>query len=561
MTVTVNDLSGLSLFERCSLGDLDVVAAAISSTRMFGDGELICAEGTVADRWWIVVDGTADVTCGGLYVATIGPGETIGELALLDGEPRNATVRAVTDLVAHEVDGAGFVDALLARPALGLAIARELAQRLRDADATMHVPATRRHISRVAPRVAAREETSVVFDPVAPEYAADPLVQLGPLREAAAVHYVERTGSFLVLRYDDVYRLSRDRTMTVSIDHARSTPAIDAERARVNNRPGRLDKTMLRRDGDDHTRLRRLVSKAFTPRAINEWRERATTIVDGLLADADAHDQIDVIADYGLPLPAQVISEMLGMPTADIPRLRGWSHAMTKTLDPLNSPEDEAAAHDAARSMYPYIEDVIADKRQHPTNDILSALIAAEEQGDQLDNDELVAQVVLLYIAGHETTVNLIGNGLTHLFGFPDQLDALRADHGLDTNAVEELLRFDSPAQYSRRINLDPIEIGHTGIPAGSVVSLVLASANHDPRKWGPTADIINVARPGANEHVSFGGGAHHCLGAALARLEGQVALTRLVRRFPNMTPIDLEPAWAPRMVLRGVETLRVALR
>jgi cytochrome P450 len=167
----------------------------------------------------------------------------------------------------------------------------------------------------------------------------------------------------------------------------------------------------------------------------------------------------------------------------------------------------------------------------------------------------------MLYIAGHETTLNLIGNGVTHLFRFPDQLDRLRLEPELDANAVEEVLRFESPAQLTRRVNLEPIEIGGVSIPAGSHLTLSLASANRDPRKWGPTADALDIARPGANEHVSFGGGAHFCLGASLARLEGKAALPRLVRRFPKMAPAYDEPAWTNRMTLRGVEKLPVTLR
>jgi cytochrome P450 len=203
----------------------------------------------------------------------------------------------------------------------------------------------------------------------------------------------------------------------------------------------------------------------------------------------------------------------------------------------------------------------VADKRSDPGDDNLTALIHAEEDGDRLDTEEIQAQVMLLYIAGHETTANLIGNGLTNLFRFPEQMDILRADSGLDANAVEEVLRYDSPAQFTRRVNQEPLELDGVTIPKGSLVTLALGSANRDPRKWGPTADVLDVARPGANEHVSFGGGSHFCLGNALARLETQAALPKLVRRFPRMEPATSEPAWLHRITLRGVETLPVILR
>jgi cytochrome P450 len=268
-----------------------------------------------------------------------------------------------------------------------------------------------------------------------------------------------------------------------------------------------------------------------------------------------------VMDDYALLLPAQIISEMLGMPHDDIPSLRRWSHAITKSLDPLLTPEEGEAVVSASREMIAYLEAIILDKRAHPADDILTALIEANEGGDTLSDHELLSQVLLLYIAGHETTLNLVGNGLTHLFEFPDQLDLLRTDPSLDANAIEEMLRFDSPVQFTRRIAADDLTVGDDVIPGGSVVLLGLGAANRDPDKWGPTADRVDLAREGANTHVSFGGGPHHCLGAALARLEAQIALPRLVRRFPRMSAAYDEPAWSARMVLRGVEHLPVTLR
>jgi cytochrome P450 len=318
---------------------------------------------------------------------------------------------------------------------------------------------------------------------------------------------------------------------------------------------------MIRRDGADHVRLRRLLSKAFTPRAVGRWQQRVESIVARLLDDASERTELDVIADYALPLPAQVVSEMLGMPRDDIPQLRRWSRALTTEMDPLSTREALEASADAAREMSAYVQQVIVDKRAHPGDDILTALLAAEDAGEVLSDNEVLAQVLLLYIAGHETTLNLIGNGVIHLLGFPEQLNRLLADPGLDGNAVEEVLRFEGPVQLTRRVGLEPVEMEGTTIPAGSHITLSLAAANHDPRKWGPSADVLDIARPGANEHVSFGGGPHFCLGASLARLEGKIALPSLVRRFPNMAPAYDEPRWIPSLTLRGVETLPVTLR
>ncbi len=318
---------------------------------------------------------------------------------------------------------------------------------------------------------------------------------------------------------------------------------------------------MQRRDGEDHARLRRLVTRAFTPKAIAAWRERTELVVDRLLSSLEACDSVDVIDQFAAVFPDQIISEMLGMPTGEAGELRTWSEAMTKTIDPLNSPREEAASVEASRAMVAYVEAVIESKRACPADDILTALVHAGESGDRLSRDEVVAQVILLYAAGHENARNLVGNGLVHLFEFPDQLDLLRSNPSLDTNAIEEFIRFDSPVQFSRRIAVEPIELDETEIAPGSVLLLGLGAANRDPEKWGHSVDVLELARPRANEHASFGGGPHHCLGSALARLEAQVALPKLVRRFPRMAPADESPTWEARMMLRGLESLQVELR
>ena len=556
----VQDLSQLEVFEACTPEALEPVVRALTGMRTVAEGEVVCTEGDLANEWWIVAEGIADVTTNGQFVASIGPGETIGELALLDNQPRNATVTARTTMVLHVVGGSGFIDALLTSPSLGLGMLRQLAVRLRGVTRTLApAPAAPAAVTAVtATAVRPITELQVAFNPSEPGYFDNPYAQYAALRATDPVHLADSTGSYVITRYDDVHRLNRDRSMVVSIDYATSTASIDAERERLNanNGIGRL--SMLRRDGEDHTRLRRLVTKVFTPRAIGQWRERAETLVDSLLADAAQKNQIDVITDYALKLPAQIISEMLGMPHEDIGKLRAWSNAIAKTLDPLNTPEEAAASIAASGAMTAYLIDVIEDKRRNPASDILTDLIRAEESGEKLTFDELRIQILLLYIAGHETTLNLIGNGLTNLFRFPSELDRLRTDPSLDANTIEELLRFDSPVQFTRRITAEPVEAGGKTIPAGTVVTLGLASGNRDPEKWGPTADQIDLSRKGANEHLSFGAGAHYCLGATLARLEAQIALPRLVRAFPRMTPAYQTPAWSKRIVLRGVENLMV---
>ena len=401
------------------------------------------------------------------------------------------------------------------------------------------------------------EGTRVIFNPFEPGYFDDPSVQLNALREQEAVHFMEFTGGYMVTGYDDAFRLLRDRTVGSTAEHATSTPSIDAERAAVAQDPA--GPNMLRVDGDDHTRMRRLVSQAFTPRAIELWRARATELTEELLDVFEDRGGGDALHDFALPLPATVISDMLGVPKADLPKLRGWSHAMAKTLDAVNTEEEQQRSVNSARAMDGYLRDVYDAKLADPADDIFSALIAAEHDGDRLTKNEVISNIRLLYVAGHETTTNLIGNGLVELFRHPDQFEMVRASDQHDANLVEEVLRFNSPVQMTRRIPDHDIEVAGTTVPGGSVILLCAVSANRDPRKFGATANDFDITRVDAKDQVSFGGGPHFCLGAALARLEGAIAIPRIIRRFPNLA-LAAEPEFEPRVVLRGVARLDVTV-
>jgi cytochrome P450 len=316
---------------------------------------------------------------------------------------------------------------------------------------------------------------------------------------------------------------------------------------------------MLNVDPPDHTRLRRLVSKAFTPSSIEALRPRVQVLVDEMLDTIAERGTGDVVAELAFPLPFDVISEMLGMPDSDKAQIAEWSGAVVKTLDPIITDEEIEAAVAGELAMNAHIDEVVAWKRANPADDLLTALIAAEENGDRLSSVELRDQVTLLFIAGHETTVNLIGTGIFELMRHPDQLELLRADPSLDVNAVDELLRFVSPVQMSRRITLQDIEFRGKTIPKGMFVLAGLASANRDPAKWGPTANDLDIRRTGTAQHLSFGSGAHYCLGSSLARLEAQVAIGTFARRFPNARVVG-EPVWNGRINLRGLEQLNVAV-
>jgi cytochrome P450 len=317
--------------------------------------------------------------------------------------------------------------------------------------------------------------------------------------------------------------------------------------------------SMLDRDPPDHTRLRRLVSQAFTPKTI----DRLVPVIQSLVADAldriEDAGTVDLVDALAFPLPFAVISELLGMPEDDVDRLRELSSTIVRSLEPV---PDESVVRQILAADIEIGErtaEAIAWKRAHPGDDLLTALINAGDDGDALSDEELIAQVVLLYVAGHETTVNLIGNGTLALLNDPEQAAFWRDRPDLDENAVEELLRFDSPVQFSRRITLEDYEVDGTVIPKGCFVMASLGSSNRDAAVFGPDADRLRIDRPNAKLHASFGGGVHHCLGSALARREGRIAMSSLIRRFP-----DLSLAGAPtrneRINLRGLTSLPVTV-
>ncbi|HVF74050.1 MAG TPA: cytochrome P450 [Acidimicrobiales bacterium] len=401
------------------------------------------------------------------------------------------------------------------------------------------------------------------FNPFDPEFAQDPYPQWRLLREHDPVHETP-FGIWTLLRYEDVHRFVRDPALSVEDRHA--TPGMldavarEALGDRYDEMQQRGTHAMLNLDPPDHTRLRRLVSKAFTPRVVEQLRPRIQQLVDDALDQAAGAGELELIGDLAFPLPFAVISDMLGMPETDADQLREWSGTLVRTLEPLANPDLIRAIASAGEHMRNFTAEVIAWKRDNPGDDLLTALIATEHDGDVLSDEELVEQVMLLYIAGHETTVNLIGNGMLALLRNRDQLDLLRNDASLEANAVEELLRYDPPVQMTRRITLGDVEVGGKAIAAGTFVVCVIASANRDAEQWGADAETLDITREGANNHLAFGGGVHYCLGAALARLEGRVAIGTLLRRFDDIE-LAGDPVWSGRINLRGLDRLPLAVR
>ncbi len=397
----------------------------------------------------------------------------------------------------------------------------------------------------------------IIFNPLEPGYTDDPYPHLHEMRRHDPVH-ASPIGSWMLFNYDDCFQLLRNPGLSVdeknldTFDEDRMKAFLDA----VDGDAEELERTsILGIDPPDHTRLRRLVSKAFTPRTIEALRPRIQALVDEALDHIAEQGQADIIAELAFPLPFDVISEMLGMPAGDTEALRSWSEDIVKTIDPIITEDEIKAAVIANRAMDEYMAGVIEWKRENPGDDLLTAMIEAEEDGDKMSSKELSDQVSLLFIAGHETTVNLIGTGIADLLSRPDQAQSIR-DNGLEMNGVDELLRFVSPVQMSRRITTRDVAIDGRDIPSGTMVMAALASANRDANKWGPNANELDLGREGAGQHLSFGSGIHYCLGASLAKLEGQVAIGSFIQRFPNATIV--EQRFNGRINLRGLERLIV---
>jgi cytochrome P450 len=404
------------------------------------------------------------------------------------------------------------------------------------------------------------DQAPLSFNPFTPGFTDDPYPHFAELRAGNPIEQNE-LGFWALWRYAEAFDVLRAK-MSVQDDKVIHVGPMADVYEQVYAEKG-LDsgvKSMLDLDPPDHTRLRKLVSKAFTPRTIEQLTPSVEKLVDEALDTIEDAGSVNLIDALAFPLPFTVISLMLGMPDTDTDKLRELSGTVVRSLEPVPDEATVRAIVDADVELVELASAAIAWKRANPADDLLTALINAEDAGDVLSPDELVAQVILLYVAGHETTVNLIGNGTLALLRAPDQLALWRDRPDLDENAVEELLRFDSPVQMSRRITLEDYAVDGAVIPAGSFVIASLASGNRDEAQFGPDADQVRVDRDNARQQISFGAGVHHCLGAALARLEGRVAMSRLIRRFPDLH-LDGEPQWNGRVNLRGLAQLPVAVR
>jgi cytochrome P450 len=399
-------------------------------------------------------------------------------------------------------------------------------------------------------------------DLFSPDFKANPYPAYAQLRSTAPIHRVtlpDGRAMWLVTRYEDVAAVFKDERFVKDWRNA-VTPEQLAQIPPIPEVMKPLSRNMLDMDPPDHERLRALVSKAFTPRLIERMRPRVQAIADALLDAAQDKGEMDLIDDYAFPLPITVIAELLGVPVEDRNKFREWSDAAVSGNATQEYVEKILIPH--MQAFTDYLRAMFEEKRKNPKDDLISALVRAEEAGDKLSEDELLAMVFLLLIAGHETTVNLIGNGMLALLQHPDQLQKLKNDPSLIKPAIEELLRYDGPVETStERFTREDVVIGGTLIPKGEMVMVVIASADHDPERF-PEPDALDVTRAD-NKHLAFGKGIHFCLGAPLARMEGQIAINTLLRRMPNLRLKDSPEslAWRPGLVLRGLKGLPVEFR
>ena len=383
----------------------------------------------------------------------------------------------------------------------------------------------------------------------APEVRADPWPFYARLREADPVHR-RPDGDWILTRYADCQGVLADPRCSSNPAHeSRPSEGSPARQAGSN--------LLLFLDPPDHTRLRRLVSKAFTPRRVEELRPRIAELVDALLDEVDGEPTFNLLETLAFPLPVIVICELMGVPAEDRDSLKEWSTAASRLLDPDVEGETLELGLLAGMGLAGYFDALFEERRRQPQDDLVSGLVAAEEEGDRLSADELRAITVLLFIAGHETTMNLIGNGTYALLQHPDQLALVRDDLEMARSAIEELLRYDGPVHVTARVPTEDIDIGGTPIAAGERMVVALGAANRDPAQY-PDPDRLDVTRED-NRHLTFSHGIHFCLGASLARVEGQVAIPRLLQRFPDLA-LAAEPSYREHLVLRGLTELQVAI-
>ena len=397
-------------------------------------------------------------------------------------------------------------------------------------------------------------QSGVTYNPLSPSVYTDPYPTYERLRDKDPVHWSPLMDSWVFSRYQHVDGILRDHKRFSNDTSKRGNPSHIDESFDLTNQP-----SMLFRDPPDHTRLRALVSRAFTPAVIEGLAGHIRDIANDLLDQIDDPAGFDLMEAIAAPLPVIVIAELLGVPTKDRPQFQIWSRHRSRGLEPNITDKERRLVSEAGRELDAYFLAIIDQRRQEPQDDLISGLVAAEEAGDKLSQAELLAMLRLLLVAGNETTTKLIGNGMLALLRNPEQLDLLRQSPDLMPSAIEELLRYDAPVQLDVRVALEDVEFDGRMVKKGQGVMVLLGSANRDPEVFnGP--DRLDLTRQEAN-HISFGRGIHHCLGASLARLEGRLTFEAILERFADIRMQADRPVFRDNIILRGLEVLPVSAR
>ena len=400
----------------------------------------------------------------------------------------------------------------------------------------------------------------IQFNPFLPEFRTNPYPIYHRLRSENPIHRSSFGDDWVLTRYQDVKTILRDRRVS---SHDR--PNLIAQKSKYLQNQGKnlnalaeaSNKFLFYTNPPSHTRLRRLVSQAFSPTAIERMRPQIQKIVDSYLEKVRDRGKIDIIADLAEPLPVQVIARLLGIPANDArDQLHQWAQTLSRILDSLVSLEEYEAINQAIEEFQDYLRNLIARREKDPQDDLISYLIAARDENDKLSQDEVSSTCIVLFMTGEETTINSIGNGMLALLHHPEQMDKLKKEPEIIQKAVEETLRYDSPVQMTSRLVCETLEIGGQTIEKGKKILLCLGAANRDPDRF-PDPDRFDILRQ-QNHHLAFGDGIHRCLGAALAHLQAEIAITALVQQLPNLELASDKLAWRRNIVLRGLKTLPV---
>jgi cytochrome P450 len=398
-----------------------------------------------------------------------------------------------------------------------------------------------------------------IVDPLRPlnaDFLENPYPTFDRLRKEAPVFWSEKGKYWLISRYEEANAILRNLGYGKELQHWRQfNPLL---RLGMEMIPAIKSKMgwMLNQDPPDHTRLRSLVNRAFTPAMVARLRPHIQKIADSLIDGFAAQGSCDLVADYAFQLPVTVIAEMLGIPAADRERFKAWSHAMTEALEPSFNIAHMGASNKANDELIEYLKPLVEQRRRSPQDDLISALVRAEEEGSKLTEEELLGNCVLLLVAGHETTVNLIGNSIYLLLTHPESLLLLRQKPDLIDSAVNEFLRYESPVQMMRRLASADLEVNGQQIKKGDMLIILIGSANRDPAQF-ENPDVFDITRI-ENKHISFGLGIHHCLGSSLAEAEGQIAVSTLINRLPNLKLTGAKLEHRLPFALRGMKVLPV---